>query len=41
MISWLGGMGHSSWFFWYVAAGAAVAFVTTLSLPETKGSVLR
>ena len=41
VISWLGGMGHSSWFFWYVAAGAAVAFVTTLSLPETKGSVLR
>lgn len=41
VISWLGGMGHSNWFFWYVAAGAAIAFVTTLSLPETKGSVLR
>jgi hypothetical protein len=33
--------GHSSWFFWYVAVGAAVAFVATLTLPETKGSVLR
>ena len=28
-------------FFWYVAVGAAVAFVATLTLPETKGSVLR
>ena len=41
VISWLGGMGHSSWFFWYVAAGAAIAFATTLTLPETKGSVLK
>lgn len=41
VIQWLGGMGHSNWFFWYVAAGAAIAFVTTLSLPETKGSVLK
>jgi MHS family alpha-ketoglutarate permease-like MFS transporter len=41
VIQWLGGMGHSSWFFWYVAVGAAVAFVATLTLPETKGTVLR
>ena len=41
VIQWLGGMGHSSWFFWYVAVGAAIAFVATLTLPETKGSVLR
>ena len=41
VIQWLGDAGHSSWFFWYVAAGAAVAFVATLTLPETKGSVLR
>jgi lysine/ornithine N-monooxygenase len=32
---------HSSWFFWYVSVGAAVAFVATLTLPETKGLVLR
>ncbi|SDE55396.1 MFS transporter [Pseudonocardia oroxyli] len=36
MIQWLGGA-----FFWYVAAGAVVAFLTILTLPETKGSVLR
>jgi len=41
VIQWLGGMGHSSWFFWYVAVGAVIAFVATLTLPETKGSVLR
>jgi len=41
VIQWLGGAGHSSWFFWYVAVGAAIAFVATLTLPETKGSVLR
>jgi MHS family alpha-ketoglutarate permease-like MFS transporter len=41
VIQWLGDAGHSSWFFWYVAVGAVVAFVATLSLPETKGSVLR
>ena len=27
----------TAWFFWYVSAGAAIAFVATLSLPETKG----
>ena len=36
MIQWLG-----SAFFWYVAAGAAIAFLTILTLPETKGTVLR
>ena len=41
VIQWLGDAGHSSWFFWYVAIGAAIAFVATLSLPETKGSVLK
>ena len=32
--------GRSS-FFWYVAAGAAIAFLAILTLPETRGSVLR
>jgi MFS transporter, MHS family, alpha-ketoglutarate permease len=41
VIQWLGDAGHGSWFFWYVAVGAAIAFVATLTLPETKGSVLR
>ena len=41
VISWLGDIGHSSWFFWYVAVGAVVAFLAILSLPETKASVLR
>jgi len=41
VIQWLSNIGHSSWFFWYVAVGAALAFVATLTLPETKGSVLR
>jgi MHS family alpha-ketoglutarate permease-like MFS transporter len=41
VIQWLGDAGHSNWFFWYVAVGAAIAFVATLSLPETKGSVLK
>ncbi len=41
VIQWLGDAGHSSWFFWYVAGGAVIAFLATLSLPETKGSVLR
>jgi MHS family alpha-ketoglutarate permease-like MFS transporter len=43
VIQWLSNISHishSSWFFWYVAVGAAVAFVATLTLPETKGSVL-
>ncbi|GAA1834618.1 MFS transporter [Pseudonocardia ailaonensis] len=36
MIQWLGGA-----FFWYVAGGAVIAFLTILTLPETKGTVLR
>ncbi len=41
VIQWLGDAGHGDWFFWYVAAGAVVAFLAILTLPETKGSVLR
>jgi MFS family permease len=41
VIQWLGNLGHSGWFFWYVAVGAAVAFVSILTLPETNGSTLR
>jgi MHS family alpha-ketoglutarate permease-like MFS transporter len=41
VIQWLGDIGHANWFFWYVAVGAVVAFLATLTLPETKGSVLR
>ena len=41
VIQWLGDAGHGSWFFWYVSVGAAIAFVATLTLPETKGSVLK
>jgi MHS family alpha-ketoglutarate permease-like MFS transporter len=41
VIQWFSNIGHSSWFFWYVAAGAAVAFLATLTLPETKKSVLK
>ena len=41
VIQWLGGIGHSSLFFWYVSVCAAIAFVATLTLPETKGLVLR
>ncbi|MCE3552901.1 MFS transporter [Pseudonocardia sp. RS11V-5] len=36
LIQWFGGA-----FFWYVAVGAAIAFLTVLTLPETKGTVLR
>jgi MHS family alpha-ketoglutarate permease-like MFS transporter len=41
VIEWLGEIGHANWFFWYVAVGAVIAFLATLSLPETKGSVLK
>ncbi len=41
VISWLGEAGHSSWFFWYVSGAAVLAFVTVLTMKETKGSVLR
>ena len=33
--------GASQAFFWYVAGGAVIAFLTILTLPETKGIVLR
>ncbi|SFP98294.1 MFS transporter, MHS family, alpha-ketoglutarate permease [Amycolatopsis arida] len=41
VISALATAGASTVFFWYVAAGAAVAFLVILRLPETRGSVLR
>ena len=41
VIQWLGDAGHSNWFFWYVSAGAVIAFIAVLTLPETKGSVLK
>ncbi|RYU13733.1 MFS transporter [Nocardioides iriomotensis] len=41
VIQWLGGAGRGDWFFIYVSVGAAIAFVATLTLPETKGSVLK
>lgn len=41
VIAALGAAGLSSLFFVYVAVGAALAFIAILTLPETKGSVLR
>lgn len=41
VIQTLSGAGLSEVFFWYVAGGAAVAFLVILTLPETKGQVLR
>jgi MHS family alpha-ketoglutarate permease-like MFS transporter len=41
VITALAGAGLSSVFFWYVAAGAAVAFFVILTLPETKGVELK
>jgi MHS family alpha-ketoglutarate permease-like MFS transporter len=41
VIQALSDAGHASWFFWYVAAGAVIGFLTVLTLPETKGSDLR
>jgi MHS family alpha-ketoglutarate permease-like MFS transporter len=41
VITALSDAGHPLWFFWYVAVGAAIAFVVVLvSLPETKGNEL-
>ena len=37
VIQWLGDAGHSNWFFWYVAAGAVMAFVAILTLPGDQG----
>jgi MHS family alpha-ketoglutarate permease-like MFS transporter len=33
--------GHSTVFFWYVAAGAVLAFCAIWTLPETKGMELK
>jgi MFS transporter, MHS family, alpha-ketoglutarate permease len=41
VIQALSGAGLSAVFFWYVAAGATIAFLVILTLPETKGEVLR
>ncbi|MDQ3402024.1 MAG: MFS transporter [Actinomycetota bacterium] len=41
LISALSAAGLATTFFWYVAAGAAIAFVVILTLPETKGTTLR
>jgi MFS transporter, MHS family, alpha-ketoglutarate permease len=41
VIQALGEAGYGEAFFWYVAAGATVAFLVVLTLPETKGTVLR
>jgi MHS family alpha-ketoglutarate permease-like MFS transporter len=41
VITALSEAGHPLWFFWYVAAGAAVAFAVILTLTETKGTELR
>ena len=37
----LSAAGVAEAFFWYVTAGAAIAFLVILTLPETKGQVLR
>lgn len=41
VISALSAAGASILFFWYVAAGALIAFLVLLTLPETKGTELR
>ena len=41
VIQALSAAGLSQAFFWYVAAGAALAFLVILTLPETKNTVLR
>ncbi len=41
VIQTLSAAGLADAFFWYVAAGAAIAFLVILTLPETRGSVLR
>jgi MFS transporter, MHS family, alpha-ketoglutarate permease len=41
LISALSNAGLANVFFWYVAAGAAIAFVIILTLPETRGTPLR
>jgi MFS transporter, MHS family, alpha-ketoglutarate permease len=41
VIQSLSAAGYAQAFFWYVAAGAVIAFVVILTLPETRGQVLR
>lgn len=41
VITALSAAGASTVFFWYVAAGAAIAFLVILRLPETRGTELR
>ena len=41
VIQTLSAAGYSQAFFWYVAAGAVLAFLVILTLPETKGQVLK
>jgi MFS transporter, MHS family, alpha-ketoglutarate permease len=41
VIQSLSAAGLADVFFWYVAVGAAIAFLVILTLPETRGSVLR
>ena len=41
VITALSEAGHPLWFFWYVAAGAAIAFAVILTLRESKGTELR
>ena len=41
VIQALSGAGLAGAFFWYVAAGAAITFLVVLTLPETRGQVLR
>jgi MHS family alpha-ketoglutarate permease-like MFS transporter len=41
VITALSNAGHPLWFFWYVSAGAVIAFIATLTLRETKGTELR
>lgn len=41
MISFLASRGHSDWFFYYVTAGAAIGFLTILTLRETAHEPLK
>jgi len=41
VIQTLSAAGWADAFFWYVAAGAVIAFLVILTLPETRGEVLR
>jgi MFS transporter, MHS family, alpha-ketoglutarate permease len=41
VIQTLSAAGYAQAFFWYVAAGAVIAFLVILTLPETRGQVLR